>query len=330
MRALFFLFLPFAAIAAPNIPLQEGIEPPLKLSETGLFNRLSPLEPSPELRPYEINQALWVDHAQKQRFLYLPAGSKVGFSPTEAYGFPVGAIFVKHFRMETSKNVFRNIETRILIHKDNAGKWEGYTYVWEGDDARLVEKTEKVVVSLEVDETAPGGARAQKFKIPTRVQCMQCHNASVGFVRSFLTPQLNRASGIGNQLEQLAHDGIFDLEIGAASQYEAYARIDDLAQSLDKRVKSYFAVNCSHCHNPAPEAMCNFTGLDFRFGMIKVEDLVASGHLKPGKKEESEIFRRMSSTMPGERMPYFGSDLRDETALGVIGEWIDGLAAKLR
>lgn len=329
VRALVLLFIPWVAFAAPNIPLQEGTEPPPLLSQTGLFLQLTPeLMPVAGIREYAINQALWVDHAQKQRFVFLPPGEKVTFSPLGAFGFPVGTIFVKHFRMEVSRNVFRNLETRVLVNKGNPGKWAGYTYAWEGGDARLVGEKEKIEIPLVIDETAAGGPRTQKFKVPTRIQCMQCHNESVGFVRSFITPQLNRGEGMGNQLEQLARDGLFDRDIGSASAYEAYAAISDPTQPVANKVKAYLDVNCAHCHNPSPFAMCEFTGIDFRYGMMKAENLIDSGHLVPGKKEESEIFRRMSSVTPFERMPYIGSDIRDETALSVVGKWIEELLAK--
>ena len=330
MNILFCMLAAVHALAAPNIPLEERMEPPMLLSETALFQSpVANLVPSVELRSFEINQPLWVDHAKKQRYLYLPVGQKVVFSPTEAYVFPVGTILVKHFRMETARNIFQNLETRVLVRKKdvaNKENWVGYTYRWDGNDARLVADRENPVLKLTIDGTAAGGARNQDFKIPNRRQCLTCHNASVGYVRSFLTGQLNRLVGNAQQLESLSRAGLFDHELGSARQYESFVPIADLTHSLESRVKTYLAVNCAHCHNPDPQASCNFVGLDFRFASFKTADLLKSGHIVPGNKNGSEIFRRMNSVKPGERMPFIGSALRDESALQAFGEWIDGLA----
>ena len=313
-------FLVFGMHAfAINIPLDPATDPPLLLSETGVLDE-GPLD-------YQIIQPLWVDFAAKRRRIFLPPGTQVVFSPTENYSFPVGTVFVKHFQMEISKNVFQNIETRVLVRKTGAlaENWVGYTYQWDGNDARLVDGRSNPEVILNIDNTAAGGARTQKFKIPNRRQCLQCHNESVGFVRSFLTRQLNT----GQQLESLNRMGIFTEPLLPADNYEKFFKIDEQSGKLDvdleKRVKAYLDVNCSHCHNPGPSALCNFTGMDFRFDHFSSEDLVASGHLEKGNKESSAIFQRMSSVQNGIRMPFIGTALRDEAALSTVGSWIESL-----
>jgi hypothetical protein len=319
-----------SAAAEIKIPLQEDAEPPALLSETGIFKgRVSDLTPADSLVPYQIIQPLWVDFAVKQRWVYLPPGQKISFSAADPYGFPVGTVLIKHFRMETSRNVFINIETRLLIKKEGTDNWVGYTYKWQDSDAKLIGITENASVILNIDNSAVGGARNQTFKIPTRAQCLQCHNSSVGFVRSFRTLQLNRLNGAKsaeekNQLAEFNKLGLFDKDIGDVAKLRAYAGMESEAP-LELKVKSYVEVNCSHCHNPDPNALCNFTGLDFRFDYFNAADLVSSGHVIPGSKETSEIFKRMSSVTPFQRMPFIGSVMRDEKALKVLGAWIDGL-----
>ena len=105
-----FLLNCHTGIAGINIPLQQNMEPPSLLTETGLFvGPIADLQPSSELRPYQVNQSLWTDFADKQRWIYLPAGQMVGFDATEFWRFPVGTILVKHFRMEISKQRYQNI-----------------------------------------------------------------------------------------------------------------------------------------------------------------------------------------------------------------------------
>ena len=300
--------------AAIHIPLEPEIDPPEILSETGVL--------AENLVDYRINQALWVDFAAKKRRLFLPEGTQIQFSPTNSYQFPVGTVFVKHFEMEISKGIFRNVETRVLVRKNGEPeKWVGYTYLWNGNDAKLVDGRSNPEVLLEIDNSAPGGARAQKFKVPSRRQCLQCHNESVGYVRSFNTRQLNREE----QLDELNQKNIFNQQLEPSAHYEKFAAITDESIAQETRVRTYLDVNCSHCHNPGPAAMCNFTGLDFRYDYFSPEALVISGHLTKGHAADSAIFQRMSSVQQGIRMPFIGSALRDEAALSVVEGWINSL-----
>jgi hypothetical protein len=310
------------SIAAPNIPLQKDVEPPTLLSQTGIL----PLSAN-GFRTYEIIQPLWVDYAQKERMVYLPDNTKVTFTESGPYVFPVGTIFVKHFRMEISQGIFQNIETRVLVRKVGEAEqnWVGYTYQWDGNDAHLVANQLSPKVIINVDATSPGGARAQEFGIPSRMQCMQCHNSSVGFVRSFDTFQLNRLVGAENQLMQFNKAGIFDRDVGDIQRLGKFANISDESESLESRTKSYLDVNCSHCHNPSPEAMCNFTDMDFRYANFSVNALIESAHIVKGVSTESEIIKRMDSEQRRFRMPFIGTVLRDESAVNVIKKWIDQL-----
>lgn len=311
-----------------NIPLQKNIEPPTLLSKTGLFQgEMTNLQPAKELITYDINQALWVDFAKKLRFLYLPPNKKIIFSENEAWGFPVGTVLVKHFKMETSYQIFKNVETRILVRQEgeDVQNWVGYTYQWGDNDATLVDAKSSPNVVLNVDATADGGARIQNFKIPSRKMCLQCHNSSVGFVRSVRTEQINREFAATNQLIKWNTLNLFEKDIGSIDKFIKFSSVTDPNTSLEERTKTYLDVNCAHCHNPDPAAMCNFTGIDFRYDKFNVESLVASEHLVKGSKESSVIFQRMNSEQPGLRMPYIGSQLKDNLALDVIGAWIDGL-----
>lgn len=315
------------AFANPRIPLEKEVEPPGLLSQTGLFQGdVKLLIPAEDLRPFLINQPLWTDFARKRRFLYLPSGKHIGFSENEAWQFPIGTILVKHFEMEISIGVLQNVETRILVRKEGDGQnWVGYTYRWEGADAILVDAKASPEVTLNVDVTAEGGARVQKFQIPSRRMCLDCHNSSVGFVRGVQTRQLQKIVGESNQLDQWNLAGVFGRDIGPASRYSKFPGLGEATAPIEERAKAYLDVNCSHCHNPDPDAYCSFTGLDFRFDHVNADALVASGQLVKGAKEHSEIYRRMDTTQQGMRMPFTGTRLKHTQGLELIGRWIDGL-----
>ncbi len=314
--------------AAPNIPLEKDVEPPQLLSQTGLLQiKDGEIEAAEGVIDYDIIQPLFVDYAQKQRFIYVPPKTKIEFSEEGPFSFPIGTVLVKHFRMELSKGVFQDLETRVLVRKMGVEpqSWVGYTYQWAGNDANLVDATSSPKIALSVDASAHGGAREQVFTIPNRRQCLQCHNSSVGYVRSFHTMQLNRFVGGVDQLEKFASLGLFSGALQPSQVYKRYFNIEDESAPLFDRVKSYAETNCAHCHNPDPAAMCNFTGLDFRYASFSVDALVGSGHLVRGSKELSEMYIRMDSLEPFYRMPFIGSVLRDTGALAAFGKWIDSI-----
>jgi len=297
-------------------PLEIGSEPAQKLSQAGLFQgKILDLKPIAGLKPYQVNQPLWSDYAQKKRWIFIPANTKVIFDAKKPYSFPIGTILVKHFSMEVALGKMQFIETRVLVHKEG-NTWKGYTYKWDQDDAYLVAANQSPTVKLDIDASAIGGARIQSFKIPSRRQCLECHNKTVGFVRSFRTHQLNLDLNGINQIKTFEKMGFFKTPIPNTNQLPSYAKND---------VKSYLAVNCVHCHNPKPSAPCGYTGLDFRYEYINISKLIKSGHIIPGSKETSEIYKRMNSSQMFYRMPFIGSNVIDIKAVDNLGKWIDHL-----
>ena len=95
-------------------------EPPARLSQTGVFSDLATLTPAPGVIPYNVNTPLWSDAAAKERWMIVPNDGTAN-SPTEqidpareAWDFPVGTVFVKHFGLEQADGSTRRLETRFL------------------------------------------------------------------------------------------------------------------------------------------------------------------------------------------------------------------------
>jgi glucose/arabinose dehydrogenase len=108
---------------------------PATLSQTGLFQDTARLEPTPGLFPYQVNAPFWSDHADKSRWLSLPAGAKIGFAAQGTWTFPRGTIAVKHFDLaidERDPSRRRRLETRVLV-LDRRGGAYGRTYKWRPD-----------------------------------------------------------------------------------------------------------------------------------------------------------------------------------------------------
>ena len=295
---------------------------PPTLSQSGLFADLATLAPADGVIEYEVNAELWADGATKRRWIAVPGRAEITFGATGPWAFPVGTVIVKHFELES-----RRVETRVLVHA--ASGWDGYSYQWndQGTDADLLEGAETVAIPV------AGGTRDWTF--PSRADCATCHNAAAGFVLAVRTDQLNRdfayAPMTDNQLRAWNHIGLFDRNIGAASQYDALP--DPLGTAdLTGRARAYLDVNCAGCHRPAGPTAVN---IDLRAGTAETSmnlfDVTPSdGSLNlpderravAGVKESSTLWERMRRR-DSYAMPPLGSHMVDDAGVTLIGDWID-------
>jgi uncharacterized repeat protein (TIGR03806 family) len=309
---------------------------PAKLSQTGLFQSVLDLTPVAGLIEYGVNAPLWSDGAVKRRWLGLPGSTHITFDATGNWQFPVGTVLVKHFELPVSATERTRLETRVLIRQNNG--WAGYLYRWNllGTDADLIDDAETQAYTVE-DASAPGGTREQVWTFPSRAQCMLCHTSGAGFVLGPRTRQINRTFDYGsvtdNQLRAWNHIGLFDTDIGEASDYEAMPDPRDTAAPLTARARAYLDANCAQCHRPGNG---NPVDIDLRYGTplesTNLVDVVpAEGDLgltdarriRPGSKESSVLWERMRR-LDATRMPPLGSALVDAEAVALLGEWIDG------
>ena len=125
---------------------------PALLSQTGAFKDIRRLIPADELLPYELVVPFWSDHAIKTRWIAVPSGQTVKFSPTGEWVFPAGTVLVKHFDLtldETKAGTARRLETRIIVRAENGGVY-GVTYKWRADnsDADLVQAHLRPLVQI--------------------------------------------------------------------------------------------------------------------------------------------------------------------------------------
>ena len=131
---------------------------PRLLSQTGAFTNLATLGAMPGLIPYDVASPLWSDGAHKTRWMGVPTGTFINYSPTGEWTFPNGNVFVKHFELpvnDTNPAVRKRLETRLLV-RDTNGTVYGATYKWraDGTDADLIDSavTENIAIT-----TAPVG-----------------------------------------------------------------------------------------------------------------------------------------------------------------------------
>ena len=136
-----------SSVAGRIYKLKRGGTPvkplPRLLSETGAFSDLPSLTPAPGLVHYEVNSPLWSDGAHKDRWMGIPDGTRIGFSPVGEWTFPQGSVWVKHFEVSTNESdatLRRRLETRLLV-RDINGYVYGASYKWRPDlsDAEIVQ-----------------------------------------------------------------------------------------------------------------------------------------------------------------------------------------------
>jgi uncharacterized repeat protein (TIGR03806 family) len=316
---------------------------PATLSATGLFADLSDLSPSPGLVPYEVNLPFWSDHAIKRRWMVVPDGaSQFTWSKDGLWTLPTGTIWVKHFDMEMQRGVpasKKRIETRLLV-KNGSGAY-GVSYRWNeaGTEASLVEDAG---VNFTLDVTDGGNFVPQTWRIPSRAECMICHTNQAGHALSFNTRQLNLSGDMlgfaGNQLTTLQQQGYLSNNPGSPNLLPRHLRPTEAAYSLEARVRSYLAVNCSYCHKSGGTAPGSWDG---RPELTLTQTNLVNGNASnagsdplnklvvPGDTAHSIILHRMAVTGGFTRMPPIGSNVIDSANVTLLTNWINGdLAAR--
>ncbi|MBI4657590.1 MAG: PQQ-dependent sugar dehydrogenase [Verrucomicrobia bacterium] len=312
-----------------------GAPLPLLLSDTGAFSDLAALAVQPGIVPYELNVPFWSDNAHKRRWFSVPdPAQKISFSREGNWSFPSGTVWIKHFELELTNGVpasARRLETRFLVrNKDGV---YGITYRWDESqqDARLVPEDgldEAIVIRV------GGLLRTQVWHFPSRSECLACHTPVAGHALGFKTAQLNRdsiyAGGALNQIRALSGAGYFEGELTGFNLLPALSHSSDDGASLEYRVRSYLAVNCSQCHQPGGSALGHW---DARLTTPASESGLIHGILvndrgdpmnrvvTPGSLDRSALLQRISVRGPGQ-MPPLASSVLDTEAIALLSAWI--------
>lgn len=314
----------------------EASRAPELLSQTGIYSDLKTLTPATGVVPYSINDPFWSDNAIKSRWFALMDGSaSMEFNRSGNWNFPPGMVWIKHFDMEmTAGNPAsrRRLETRVMIR--GANDIHGLTYRWNAEqtDAALVPLNGSDEL-LEIQEN--GKTRLQLWHYPSRKECLACHTSEGGLAPGFNTAQLNLACDCtgANQIAALREGNYFSNPPASLTGLRVLARPDQEDWSLEYRVRSYLASNCSQCHQGS-EAKRGFwdaritppipqTGL-IHGPVEKAIDGTLDQLIVPGHPERSVLFYRISTPGP-HRMPPLGSAVIDSKATNLVARWIRSL-----
>jgi hypothetical protein len=309
---------PVAAAAA-----QAAIAPlPERLNQTGLLDARTGA-PRADLIDFTPQHPLWTDGMGKRRWLSLPAGSAIDATDPDAFQFPIGTKLFKEFATDQA------VETRMIERvADGAdGSWRFASYVWtaDGRDAVLAPEDGAAVPAK--------GLPNDKHRVPSRNDCLACHDAGAGPVLGFSAMQLPAAT-----LRTLVRRGqLVNLPAAVLREPPQIA-----ARSASERAAlGYLHGNCGHCHNDAgplasldlslaqraadPQASAART-LDTllgRSGRFRAQG--ATARVAPGQQHASVISVRMRSDNPFARMPPLGVQVLDRDGLALIERWIGEL-----
>jgi hypothetical protein len=299
---------------------------------TGLYSDWDSKTVSSDVMAYAPGYVLWSDGAGKQRWIYLPPGSKIDNSNLDDWVFPVGTKVWKEFRLGSQR-----IETRMFT-KLAASSWNWTTYVWSSDESSAVK-----------NDTGKQAINGTTYEIPNHGQCQQCHNGSLDNILGFSALGLGSANAQGVTLATLKQNA--SLQVDMPSTVD----IPEDGSGLARAPLGWLHMNCGvACHNRNPSALANGTGLWLRTsaaqlvaeaGTVRTQDLdpyktavwvpvgisslAAQGYyrIKPGDPGHSAIplldSTRGDPNIPS--MPPLISHQVDTTDVNAVKAWIQSL-----
>jgi putative heme-binding domain-containing protein len=314
---------------------------PRRLSETGLFQNITSLDPAPGVFPYRVNAALWSDSADAGRLLAIPGsavvvtenGRQTIAGPT--WDFPVNTVLVRTLTLETKRGdpaSRRRVETQ-LLHFTGQG-WNPYTFRWNEaqTDAELAPKEGANDTFIVADPAAPGGRREIPWRFASRAECLRCHNAWAGETLSFNWREL-KTPGPQSELDRLEALGLLRVS-NPPKPLSGLANPYDSSQPADDRARAWLQVNCATCHRFGAGG-----GIAAQFNVELAPAETRALDVKPSRGDfgiagarviasgdpcRSTLFYRISTEGAG-RMPHIGSRVADEAGIQVVGDWIRSL-----
>ncbi len=299
--------------------------------------------PAKGVVPYTLNSTSFVDYAQSNFALRLPAGQKAEYRSEGVLEFPVGTILAQTLTYPDGAGEGKplHVETRVLLRRED--KWIALPYLWNSEqtEARL----ELVGARVPVQRRGSDGAlREQSHVVPNFNDCKRCHRIGPSVTPIGVTArQLNRPVSAGadanDQLVAWQRSGYVS-GVPAADQIPRMPCWSDPSTgNLNERARAWLDTNCAHCHNPQGTArnsglfLTSTVGEATTIGVLKSPVAAGRGSaglqfdILPGHPRASILLRRIESTEPGVMMPEFGRTQVDEQGVALLREWIESMPA---
>lgn len=309
-----------------------------KLSDYGFFTgTLKELVPRKGVEYYELSTPLFTDYAVKDRFIVLPEGTSMKYTPQGPLDFPDSTFIIKNFAYTNPAHQKTMIETRLLF-KDPADKnWKVMNYLWNEEQTNAVKwiMGKKIPITLLDDH---GEKLSTVYQMPNTNDCKRCH-----INNSVLTPIGPKARNLnfvlagqaGGQLQQWATGGLLQGLPAAADIPQLPDWKDSVHYTVNQRARAYLDVNCAHCHTKGGDAFNTGLFLEYEqtgrdhLGIMKSPVSAGGGaggldyDVIPGDAVHSILAYRMNSTEPGTAMPELARTLIHKEGVALIVKWIN-------
>ena len=314
------------------------------LSEYNFFKgTLSDLEPVYGVLPYETISSLFTDYAKKKRYVWMPGDVSASYvSDYDPLDFPTGTILIKNFYYDNvlPDNSTQIIETRLMIKKET--EWIFANYLWNESQT---EATYDMMGSfVPIEWTQNGENYSTNYRIPSSDECFMCHKSGsvaipIGPKPQNINKTYNYADGAQNQMAKLVAMGY--LENNYPGSIETVVEYSNSSQDLEMRVRSYFDINCAHCHTDLGH--CDYRAIRLAFhetdvlenmGVCVEPDTDISPFLDgynpthivyPGDIEKSVLYFRLDTQFENLQMPLVGRSLIHQEAVDLVVTWINSL-----
>ena len=331
-------------VVIENSPVKVELDkvPYAKLSDYNFFkDNLKDQNPSLGVLPYKPTSELFSDYAQKNRFIWLPKDTKASYiNDHENLNLPVGAALIKTFYYTNVQpsNTTRIIETRVMIRKE-AG-WIFAEYVWNDAQTEAVLQLEGSTTAISWKD-ADNNIQSIDYKIPSENACATCHYKDsnvlpIGIKPQNLNSNITYPEGNKNQLQKLIEVGY--LENGLPINITSVVDYNDNSKNIDTRVRSYFDINCAHCHQDGGSADY-VTQLRLAFnktvnpsnmgvciaGLSPIPGINRSRLVTPNNIVESSLYFSMNTNLSIYRMPRLGRTILHKEGLQLVQQWINSL-----
>lgn len=327
-----------------------------KLSDYHFFEGdLKNQKPSLDVLPYEPASSLFSDYAHKKRFVWIPKNTKATYNGDgKILELPVGSAIIKTFYYDNVQNITPVgstfiVETRIMIRKNDG--WIFADYVWNNEQTEAffdLQGSYKTIDWLDENNTL----KTVNYRVPNEVQCITCHkkekvinnvlittNIPIGIKPQNLNFNYNYSDGSKNQLLKWIEKGYLENDFILPSNENTTVDYNDTTKPIELRARSYFDINCAHCHND--EGHCGYRPMRYPFNdtfnnntnmgvCVNTEDLQdfppsLSKIVAPGNINKSMLYYRLNTTNESYRMPLHGRTLIHEEGLQIIEDWINSL-----
>lgn len=322
-----------------------------KLSDYKFFDgELKNLSPSLDVLPYQPASSLFADYAHKKRFVWMPKGTKATYNGDgNVLELPVGAVLIKNFYYDNVQpsNTTKIVETRLMIRKSTG--WEFANYVWNDEQTEAFSDLNGSYVNINwIDENSV--LKNVNYRIPSEVQCITCHkteepingtlNTPIGIKPQNLNLSYEYSDETENQLTKWQEVGFLENGFSLPSVQNTVINYDDETQSIDKRARAYFDINCAHCHTEGGH--CSYRPMRFAYEdtfnnntnmgvCVDTEDMqdfppALAKIVTPGNTTKSMLYYRVNTTNEAYRMPLHGRTLIHDEGVEMIADWINSLS----